>query len=50
MVRPFVQRVAQAIESAKYVGESKFDEAAAERWEDFYAELAAGPGSGWLGP
>ncbi|MEJ7697130.1 MAG: DUF3987 domain-containing protein [Candidatus Limnocylindrales bacterium] len=49
IVQPFVERLQSAILDAAAPGELAFDDAARDRWEDFYAELAVTPRLGLSG-
>jgi hypothetical protein len=49
LVRQFVEPLHRAIVEARAPGEMAFDQAARDRWEDFYAELAMTPRLGLAG-
>ena len=49
LVRDFVEPLHRAIVESHLPGEMSFDEAARDRWEDFYAELAITPRLGLAG-
>ncbi len=49
IVQPFVRRLQSAILEARLPAELAFDDAARDRWEDFYAELAVTPRLGLSG-
>jgi hypothetical protein len=49
IVQPWIEALHRAIVEARLPGEMSFDEAARDRWEDFYAELAATPRLGLAG-
>ncbi len=49
VAQPFIKPLHQAIVEAQPTGELIFDEAARDRWEDFYVELALSPRLGLAG-